>query len=393
MSKKRIVILGSTGSIGVNCLDVLEQHADLFEIVGLTAGNNAELLKEQVARHRPKVACLMSEEKAEAIKKSSEAGKTEILSGVEGYVEVATRDDVDLVVSAIVGSAGLVPTFAAIEAGKDIALANKETLVAAGSIVMAEAERRGVKILPVDSEHSAIFQSLAGHRKEDVSRLLLTASGGPFVAMGKEELKKVTARDALNHPTWAMGNKITIDSATLMNKGLEVIEARWLFDIPGDRINVVVHPQSIVHSMVEYRDGSVVAQMGAPDMRGPIAYALSYPARLDIDVPRLDLSATGTLTFEEPDMERFPSLKLCYRALEMGGSAPAVASAANEVAVEAFLHDRIPFIDIPQVIERVLSAHEVFEPENISQVLKADLSGREQARGELKTLLSGSLTC
>lgn len=384
--KKGIVILGSTGSIGVNALDVVRRYPDRFEIVGMTAWGNSSVLREQIIRYRPKVACVGSEEKAERLRLDSETKGTEILYGIEGLLEVATNDDVDMVVSAIVGSAGLIPTFAAVEAGKDIALANKETLVAAGSLVMTEAYNKNVKVLPVDSEHSAIYQSLVGHRKEDIKRLILTASGGPFIRKSKEELKKVAVKDALNHPTWSMGNKITIDSATLMNKGLEVIEAKWLFDVSGDRIDVLVHPQSIIHSMVEYIDGSVVSQMGMPDMRGPIAYALSYPERLAVGTPALDLGRIGTLTFEEPDLDRFPALALCYEALEAGGTSPAVISAANEVAVEAFLEEKITFVDIPVVMDLVLKSHSTVEAKTIDEVLRADRWARDEAAQEIKKL-------
>lgn len=380
MSKKRIAILGSTGSIGISALDVLDRYRDRFEVTGMTAWGNASDLKKQILTHRPKVACIMDEEKARELSKDSSVKGTKIVWGTEGLIEIATRDDVDMVLSAIVGSAGLVPTYAAVEAGKDIALANKETLVAAGSIFMKEADRRGCNVFPVDSEHSAIFQSLSGQRKEDVKRLILTASGGPFRKKSREELESVTAGDALNHPTWSMGSKITIDSATLMNKGLEVIEARWLFDVSPNMIDVIIHPESIIHSMVEYVDGSVVAQLGMPDMKGPIAYALSWPERLATGVKPLDLGVRGGLTFEEPDREKFPALDLCYKALEMGGTAPAVASSANEIAVEAFLEEKITFTTIPRIIEKVLSNHNVSEPENIDDVLKADLWGRKEAR-------------
>lgn len=380
MSRKRIAILGSTGSIGISALDVLNLYRDRFEVTGITAWGNASDLKKQIIAHRPKIAGIMDEEKAKELSRDPSLKGTKIVWGTEGLIEIAAGDDVDMVLSAIVGSAGLVPTYAAVEAGKDIALANKETLVAAGSIFMKEADRRGCRVFPVDSEHSAIFQSLSGQRKEDVKRLILTASGGPFRKKSRAELENVTAGDALNHPTWTMGSKITIDSATLMNKGLEVIEAKWLFDVPSDMIDVIIHPESIVHSMVEYVDGSVVAQLGMPDMKGPIAYALSYPERLDTGVKPLDLGIRGGLTFETPDTERFPALKLCYRALEMGGTAPAVASSANEIAVEAFLEEKIGFLHIPQIIEKVLSNHKATEPANIDDVLKADLWGRKEAK-------------
>lgn len=387
--RKGISILGSTGSIGVNALDVIGRYSDRFEVIGIAAWSNVSSLRAQIIRYRPKVACICSEEKADELRKDPAVKGTEIVYGIEGMLEVATGDQTDMVVSAIVGSAGLIPTFAAVAAGKDIALANKETLVAAGSLVMKEAYNKGVKLLPVDSEHSAIYQSLSGHRREDVKKLILTASGGPFVRKSKEELKEVTVGDALNHPTWSMGNKISIDSATLMNKGLEVIEARWLFDVPGERIDVIVHPQSIIHSMVEYIDGSVVAQMSMPDMRGPIAYALSYPERLDVATPALDLGRVGQLTFEEPDIDRFPALNLCYEALKAGGTSPAVISAANEVAVEAFLREEIRFTDIPVIMAGVLKAHRSTEANSIEEVLRVDRWGRERAAEEIVNIKNG----
>ena len=384
--KKKLSILGSTGSIGVSALDVIEKHGNRFDLVGISAFNNSELLRAQIRKYRPKIACIIDEESAGALKRDSALKNTSIVSGVAGLIEVATADDVDMVVSAIVGSAGLVPTFAAVEAGKDIALANKETLVAAGNIIMREAAENGCSLLPIDSEHSAIFQSLAGHRNKDVKRLILTASGGPFLKKGTDELKRVKAEDALNHPTWDMGSKITIDSATLMNKGLEVIEARWLFDFPPDSIDVIIHPQSIVHSMVEYIDGSVIAQMGLPDMRGPIAYALSYPERLNPGTGSLNLEEISGLTFEAPDTERFPALSLCYKALGKGGTTPAAVSAANEIAVDAFLKDEIGFNHIPEILNLVLDSHTVKVPETIEEVLKADLWAREKAAGEISRL-------
>ena len=381
--KKKISILGSTGSIGLSTLDILDKHSDRFELVAITAWTNAVELRNQIIRYRPQLACIESEEAALELKDDPELNGTTILWGSEGLLESATRDDIDMVVSAIVGSAGLVPTYAAIQAGKDIALANKETLVAAGSIIMKEAAKRGVRIFPVDSEHSAIFQSLAGQRREDVKRLILTASGGPFRLKSVEELNNVGPEAALSHPTWSMGSKISIDSATLMNKGLEIIEARWLFDVDADLIDVVVHPESIVHSMVEYRDGSVISQMGTPDMKGPIAYALSWPERLDGGSPRLDLAQMGSLTFYKPDTDKFPALKLCYKALKIGGTAPCVLSAANELAVEAFLAGKIGFMMIAIIVERVLSLHKAVDPKGIQQVLDADIWAREVSAKEI----------
>lgn len=380
---KGLVMLGSTGSIGVSALEIAARHPGLFSVEGLTAWGNRELLKSQIKMHRPKLACVATEDAALELRSDSDIKGTEILWGTEGLIETATVSGAEMVLSAIVGSAGLLPTYAAIEAGRDIALANKETLVAAGSLVTEEVKKRGVKLLPVDSEHSAIFQSLSGHNANEVRRLVLTASGGPFRGRSREELAAVKVGDALSHPTWAMGSKITIDSATLMNKGLEVIEARWLFDMPGEKIDVIIHPQSIIHSMVEYLDGSVISQMGLPDMKGAIAYALSYPERIDTGLPFLDLASIGRLTFETPDMEAFPALKLCYRALDMGASAPAVLSAANEVAVNAFLAEKIGFNNISEIVEKVLSCYEVSEPSSISDVLNTDRWAREAAGREI----------
>jgi len=384
--RKGIVILGSTGSIGVSSLDILGRHPDRFEVVGLTAWGNVEALKAQIIRHRPKLVAVGDEDKADLLRDDADLKGTDVVWGTEGLLEVATVEGADMVVSAIVGSAGLVPTFAAIQAGRDIALANKETLVAAGRIVMDEVRRRGVSLLPVDSEHSAIFQSLAGHNRKDVKRLVLTASGGPFRGKSREQLSLVRVKDALNHPTWSMGSKITIDSATLMNKGLEVIEARWLFDVPGHMIDVTIHPQSIVHSMVEYIDGSVISQMGLPDMKGAIAYALSYPDRIETGLPFMDIAAVGKLTFELPDREAFPSLGLCYRAMEIGGAAPAMLSAANEVAVEAFLDKKIGFTCMAKVMEHVIDAYIPYEPSSIADVIRADILGRDAARGKIADL-------
>jgi 1-deoxy-D-xylulose-5-phosphate reductoisomerase len=311
----------------------------------------------------------------------------EIQVGVAGLIACVTLDQVDVVVSAIVGAAGLVPTMAAIEAGKDIALANKETLVAGGPLVMQAARRQQINIYPVDSEHSAIYQSLQGHRKQDVRRLILTASGGPFREFSLAALTKVTPQQALAHPNWAMGPKITIDSATMMNKGLEVIEARWLFDLPAEKIAVHIHPQSIVHSMVEYEDGSVIAQMGVPDMKAPIAYALSYPERLPLPLPPLDLCRIGQLTFTEPDVSRFACLELAYAALRAGGTVPAVLNAANEIAVQAFLDGKIAFLGIADVIRRTVARHTPQPLEDIATVINADQWGRDEATREVALTL------
>ena len=376
---KKISILGSTGSIGQSTLSVVEKFPDRFKVVALAAGNNVDILEKQVRQFRPAMASVVSPLAAEDLKKRCADMNVRIFSGVEGMIQVAAAEEAQITVSAIVGTAGLVPTLAAIRAGKTIALANKEVLVTAGELVMAECKGRGVKLLPVVSEHSAIFQCLHAGANKDIRKLILTASGGPFRSFSKKDLAKVTLAQALKHPNWSMGRKITIDSATLMNKGLEVIEARWLFDMKPERIKVLVHPQSIVHSMVEYADGAVVAQLGMPDMKGPIAYALSYPERLDKVSPALDLAAVGTLTFEEPDLERFPCLAYAFTALEAGGSMPAVLSAANEVAVKYFLDEKIEYMDIARVIKTTMDAHTPSPIRTVEDALKADLWARHEA--------------
>lgn len=381
---KNLSILGSTGSIGVSTLEVVARYPDRFRVVALAAGRNAEDLEQQVRAFRPKVVSLTSPEAAATLRTRLAGLDVEILAGIEGLIAVAEMPEADMVISAIVGAAGLVPTVAALRAGKKIALANKETLVMAGEIVTREARERGVELFPLDSEHSAIFQATLGQRREDVRRLILTASGGPFLDTPDDELKAVTPAQALRHPNWNMGRKITIDSATLMNKGLEVIEAHWLFDVPGDRIDVVIHPQSIIHSMVEYCDGSVIAQMGVPDMKGPISYALGYPKRLKETGSGLDIARMGPFTFREPDMERFPCLRHAYNALAEGGTMPAVLNAANEVAVQAFLEERAGFQDIPRVIRATMDNHKNGSAKTIEEVLSADRWAREEARRQLK---------
>ncbi|ABA89156.1 1-deoxy-D-xylulose-5-phosphate reductoisomerase [Syntrophotalea carbinolica DSM 2380] len=392
-SVKKLGILGSTGSIGVSTLDIVAAFPEQFEVVTLTAGNNLARLEEQIRRFRPKMVAVISADGAQQLKERLGADAPQILSGVEGLVACACHEDIDMVVSAIVGAAGLVPTMSAIETGKDIALANKETLVTAGSLVTEAVARHGVRLFPVDSEHSAIFQSLEGHRMDDVRRLILTASGGPFRNRMLADMASVTPADALAHPNWSMGRKISIDSATMMNKGLEVIEARWLFDVPAERIAVHIHPQSIVHSLVEYVDGAVIAQLGIPDMKTPIAYALSHPTRLPLDLPPLDLCSMRNLTFDEPDLERFPCLALAYEALAMGGTAPAVLNAANEIAVDAFLNEEIAFLDIARVIRAALQGLEVKPLEHIDQVLRADLWGRKEARRFIDARGEGATVC
>ena len=378
---KNISILGSTGSIGVNAIDVIWNNPDRFKIVALSACTNVELLRQQIERFKPMVVSVIDERHAKELKKIMNPSiRTEILFGKEGYREVATVQEADMVISAMVGSAGLLPTLEAIEAGKDIALANKEVMVMAGKIVVEKACEKGVRILPVDSEHSAIFQCIDGHSRKDIRRIILTASGGPFFHLSKEKLADVKPASALKHPNWRMGRKITIDSASMMNKGLEVIEASWLFSIPIDNIEVHIHPQSIVHSMVEYVDGSVIAQLGVPDMRIPIAYALSFPERLPRSEPFLDLLTAGIIEFFRPDFEKFPSLKLAYEAGKVGGTMPAILNAANEVAVEAFLEEIVKFTDISKIIEGVIARHQPKEFFTLEEIFEADLWARGSAK-------------
>jgi 1-deoxy-D-xylulose-5-phosphate reductoisomerase len=378
---RRISLLGSTGSIGTKVLDVVRRSKGRFSVNGLAAGENVELLAEQIRQFRPEIVSVMTAELADQVRSMIEFADTEVLYGKEGYKAVATVDDADLVVSAMVGAAGLIPTLAALDAGKDVALANKESLVTAGPLVTSLAKEKGAALIPIDSEHSAIFQCLRGHRKEDVRRIVLTASGGPFKDRNRDELVKVTPEEAVRHPKWSMGAKISVDSATLMNKGLEVIEARWLFDISVDRIDVVVHPQSIVHSMVEFIDGSVLAQMGIPDMRVPIAYALAWPGRLELDLPSLNLIESGSLSFEMPHFEKFPCLGLAYDAARKGGTATTALNAANEVAVDAFLQGRMGFTSIQEVVREVIEAFPVEDIRDLDDVLKADALARLRAEG------------
>ena len=377
---KDLAILGCTGSIGVNTLDVVRRFPGKFRVKALACGSNVKLLEEQAREFLPSAVAVRDRKSAEILKKGlGTRSGIKILHGLDGLVEAATLDGVEMVVSAIVGAAGLVPTMAAIEAGKDVALANKETLVCAGGLVMEAAARNGVKLLPVDSEHSAIFQSLKGHRKKDLLRLTLTASGGPFQGRSLAQLRRVKPADALKHPTWDMGRKVTIDSSTLMNKGLEVIEAKWLFDVEPERISVLIHPQSIIHSMAEFVDGSVIAQLGVPDMRVPISYALGYPGRLKKSMEGLDLAKVKSLTFMEPDTGRFPCLSYAFDALRAGGTMPAVLNAANEVAVDAFLDGRIGYMDIPALIRRTMDAHSPAEPGSVDEVMRADHWARRTA--------------
>jgi len=382
---KQLAILGSTGSIGVNTLDIVRQFPDRFKVTSLSAGRNIQLLKQQILQFQPKRVSVLNKEFSETLRRELSTEPVEIVHGVEGLIQVATHPEVDQVVSALVGAVGLIPTLSAIKTGKQIALANKESLVMAGKIVIEEARRNHTQMLPIDSEHSAIFQALTGHRREDVHRIILTASGGPFLNHPLAKLKEVSVRDALRHPNWEMGRKITVDSASLMNKGLEVIEAHWLFDIPVEKIEVQIHPQSVIHSMVEYRDGSIVAQMGITDMKIPIAYALSYPERLPLQLPRLDLFQKGGLTFFPPDLERFPCLDLAYRSIKIGETMPAILNAANEVAVNAFLDGSLPFTRVPHLIQRVMEEHVVKPVQTIEDILRADHWARERS----KVLLEG----
>jgi 1-deoxy-D-xylulose-5-phosphate reductoisomerase len=380
MMMKKIALLGATGSIGVTALEVIAAHPEEYQVVALSAGKNGDRLLDQIARFRPAAVAVLDASVANQLAaRLPEGDVPEIFVGIEGFLRLATLEAADIVISAMTGAAGLVPTYEAIKAGKDIALANKETMVMAGPLVVAEARRRNVSILPIDSEHSAILQCLRGHPREDLKRVVLTASGGPFRDFSVEEMGQVTAEQALRHPNWQMGPKITVDSATLMNKGLEVIEARWLFDLRMDQIDILVHPQSIVHSMVEYRDGSLIAQMGVPDMTIPIAYALSYPRHLSNRMTPLDLETVGDLSFRRPDTERFRCLKLALDAATTGGSMPAVLNAANEIAVDAFLRGRIGFLDIQALIERTMDAHDSFPVESVEDIMAADSWARHTA--------------
>lgn len=381
---KRLVILGSTGSIGRSALDIVRRAPERFRVTALAAGRNLEQLEAQVREFRPLAVSVTAESDAAALRArlaDLDGRPPEIASGPDAAAQIACWEPADLVVSAIVGAAGLAPTLAAIRAGRDVALANKETLVMAGAIVRAEAERRGVRLLPVDSEHSAIFQALAGQRRQDMRRIVLTASGGPFLGLTAERRRTAAPDEALAHPTWRMGAKISIDSATMMNKGLEVIEAHWLFGAAPEAIDVVIHRQSIIHSMVEFHDGSVLAQMGLPDMRVPLSLALNYPERMALDLPALDLCAIGSLTFEPPDRAEFPCLGYAYEALKLGGTTPAVLNAANETAVEAYLTRRIGFMEIATVIRRTLDEHVPRSAPGLAELLAADAWARRCALG------------
>ena len=383
---KRITLLGATGSIGLRTLELVSSFPEEFAVAGLAArGSNVELIADLCRKYSPRAVALLDPAAVDRLAATLPAPRPELLAGPAGLVAVARDADADIVVSALVGAAGLLPTMAAIRAGRAVALANKETLVMAGSLMTAAARARGVTLLPVDSEHSAVFQCLQGHNRGDVHRILLTASGGPFRETPAARLAHVTVEDALRHPTWKMGAKITIDSATLMNKGLEIIEARWLFDVASDRVQVVVHPQSIVHSMVEYIDGSVIAQLGVADMGVPILYALTYPERRPAPAARLDLTRVGRLTFFEPDTDKFPCLRLARVALERGGAAPVVLNAANEVAVAAFLDRRIGFTAIAELIEGALDGSRAGDPASIEACVAVDVETRRAVARAIET--------
>ena len=376
---KQIVILGSTGSIGINTLDIVERFPHDFSVLGLVAGTNVERLEEQIRTFQPSIVAMADPKAAQRLRDTTSDLSIDILEGPKGIEEIACHPDSHLVISAIVGAAGLVPTLSAIRAGRRVALANKEPMVMAGQLMQEEARLQGHPIFPIDSEHSAIFQSIEGHRREDIRRIILTASGSPFWDASLSEMKQATREQALQHPNWKMGSKITIDSATLINKGLEVIEAKWLFDVPPAQLDVIIHRESIIHSLVEYIDGSVIAQLGLPDMRTPISYAMNYPTRVPLEPPPFELGKIGTLTFFEPDHERFPSLNLAFRALEEGGTMPATLNAANEIAVEAFLQNGIEFLEITQVIERTMAACPVTSLTALEDVLEADQLARHKA--------------
>lgn len=369
---KKIALLGSTGSIGTQTLDVVRRYPKDFQVTALTAAKNISRLEEQIREFKPKLAVVFNEEKAFELRENTRDLDIEILSGMDGLLAAATQEAADIVLTAVVGMIGIRPTIAAIEAGKDIALANKETLVTAGHLIMPLAKEKGVKILPVDSEHSAIFQSLQGENKKQIHKILLTASGGPFRTKALEEMKHMQVEDALKHPNWVMGQKITIDSATMVNKGLEVMEAHWLFDVGLEQIQVVVHPESVIHSAVEFEDSAVIAQLGTPDMRLPIQYALFYPDRKPLGGEWLDLFKLGALHFEQPDFERFKGLKLAYEAMKIGGSMPTVFNAANERAVAKFLDRKIAFLDIPEIIGEAMNKHKAIASPSLQAILDTE---------------------
>jgi 1-deoxy-D-xylulose-5-phosphate reductoisomerase len=376
---RTIALLGSTGSIGLSTLDLVRRFPDRFRVHGLVAGENLTRLVSQIKEFSPRCVAIKNEKDVPRLRKLLRSNRVEVFCGQRGATAVSTAHDVDVVVAAIVGGAGLVPTLAAVRAGKEIALANKEALVMAGEIFVKAAKQKGVRLLPVDSEHSAIFQCLQGNRRDEVDKLILTASGGPFLRTPLKQLHQVTVAQALKHPNWKMGRKITIDSATMMNKGLEVVEARWEFDMDPQRIEVVIHPQSVVHSMVRYQDGAIIAQLGIPDMRIPIAYALAYPHRLKGGWKPLELTRQGELSFLSVDSQRYPALQLAYDALKEGGSMSAVLNASNEVAVAAFLEQKIGFRDIHRLIDKTMQDHVPRRPKEVDEILEVDRWAREKA--------------
>lgn len=377
---ENIAILGSTGSIGRSSLEVIDKLSQRFRVVGLAAGRNTKLLEEQINKFKPKIVSVKDKEKAEELKRRFKNSSIRVTHSQEGAEEVAVFEENDAVVSAITGIEGLRPTLAALRTGKKIALANKESMVVAGSLIRELVEKSGAQIIPVDSEHSGVFQCLAKERMESVKKVILTASGGPFFRSSDQEMQDITLDEALNHPRWNMGKKVTIDSATLMNKGLELIEAHWLFKIEAEKLEVLVHPQSIVHSLVELNDGSVLAQLSATDMRIPIQYALTYPEREDSPLPSLDLKQVGSLEFFEPDIEKFPLLKLARQALEEGASYPVVLNAANEIAVAAFLQQEISFLEIAGIVSEAVEDHQKREIRNLEDIFSVDRDTRRMAR-------------
>ena len=370
---KKISILGSTGSIGVNTLNVIDTLQDKFDVVYLSTFQNIDLIIEQAKKYQPKALAVVNDSNAEDIKTALEKENIEILFGRDGLLEISKRDDLDLVMNGLVGSAGMEPTINSLKAGVDVALSNKESMVMAGDLINNIMNESGAKIYPVDSEHSAIWQCLVGENIEDVKRIILTGSGGPFRTRDIHTFSEISLKEALNHPNWSMGNKITIDSATMMNKGLEVIEARWLFDLQINQIDILIHPQSIIHSMVEFNDRSIKAQLGIPDMKIPIQYALTYPTHVLTEWDELDLAKIGTLTFEEKDIEKFPCIELAYESLRIGGSAPAVLNVANDNAVYSFLNKRIKFTDIPDIIEKACNAHDLIKHPSLEELLELEL--------------------
>lgn len=390
--RKKIVILGSTGSIGQQTLEVLRKHSNEFEVVGLSGWENTTFLKEQISFFKPKIAVVKNEYIARRLKKQlNNLDNIEILWGTNGLVKISTLEEANIIVIAITGIASLIPTFEAVKKGKKIALASKEAMVVAGELLVKEARLRNAKILPIDSEHSAILQCLKNEQKDCVEKIIITASGGALYNLTEDALKNVSIEEALNHPTWKMGKKITIDSATLMNKGLEVIEAKWFFDIPPNKIEIVIHPQSYVHSMVQFIDGTILAQIGEHDMKIPIQYALFYPNRTVNNFSRLELTKVGQLTFKKPNFNKFPCIKLAYKALELGGTMPAVLNGANEIAVNAFLDNKISFSAIPLIIQNTMNEHKPKQNPNINDILDADYWARERALNfcmNIKTVIS-----